>query len=72
MSQRVEILLNGEPQAVPEGQSVTELLESLGIEPSRVALELDRNILKKTEWANTKLRGGEEVEIVHFVGGGSR
>ena len=46
MSQRVEILLNGEPQAVPEGQSVTELLESLGIEPSRVALELDRNILK--------------------------
>ena len=70
MSQSVEILLNGERQTVPEGQSMMELLESLGIEPSRVALELDRNILKKTEWPTTKLRGGEEVEIVHFVGGG--
>ena len=66
----VEILLNGERQSVPEGQSVTELLESLGIEPSRVALELDRNIVRKEAWATTTLQGGEEVEIVHFVGGG--
>ncbi|MCW5980222.1 MAG: sulfur carrier protein ThiS [Bryobacteraceae bacterium] len=66
----IEILLNGARREIPEGQSVTELLESLGLEPSRVAVELDRDILKKTEWSTTRLRGGEEVEVVHFVGGG--
>jgi thiamine biosynthesis protein ThiS len=66
----VEILLNGARQTVPAGQSVSELLESIGIEPSRVAVELNRNILKKTEWSTTHLHGGEEVEVVHFVGGG--
>jgi len=66
----VEIVLNGERQTVPEGQSVTQLLESMGVEPSRVAVELNRNILRKNAWPTTLLGRGDEVEVVHFVGGG--
>jgi thiamine biosynthesis protein ThiS len=66
----VEIVLNGERQTVPEGQSVTQLLESLGVEPSRVAVELNRQILRKNDWSTTRVSGGDEVEVVHFVGGG--
>lgn len=66
----VEIQLNGERRNVPEGQTVTELIEAMGIDLSRVAVELDRNILRKADWSTTRLHGGEEVEVVHFVGGG--
>ncbi len=66
----MEILINGQPREVPEGQTVLELLTSLGLDPSRVAVELDGVIVKKNEWPETALRPGARLEIVHFVGGG--
>ena len=66
----IEILVNGKAASVPQGQTVLGLLESLGIKPDRVAVELDRRIVKQGEWSATELRAGAEVEIVHFVGGG--
>jgi len=66
----LEIVLNGEPHTTPEGQTVLGLLEELQLDPSRVAVELDRNIVKQPSWAETVLRAGAEVEIVQFVGGG--
>ncbi len=70
MNPMVEILVNGEPRQVAEGQSVLELLQALEIPLDRVAVELDRSILKRERWEATRLRGGEQLEIVHFVGGG--
>jgi sulfur carrier protein len=66
----IEIVLNGERRAAREGQSVLGLLEELQLDPARVAVELDRRILKQPLWAETMLRAGAEVEIVQFVGGG--
>jgi thiamine biosynthesis protein ThiS len=66
----ISISLNGEPHAAPEGQTVLELLRALEIDPERVAIELDRRILKQPRWAETELRPGAQVEIVQFVGGG--
>ena len=66
----IEIVLNGEPRAASEGQTVLGLLEQLALDPARVAVELDRRILKPAFWAETVLRPGAEIEIVHFVGGG--
>jgi sulfur carrier protein len=66
----IEILLNGKSASVPKGQTVLGLLESLGIQPARVAVELNRRIVKQREWPSTQLSAGAEVEIVHFVGGG--
>jgi sulfur carrier protein len=66
----LQIVLNGEPHNTPEGQTVLGLLEELQLDPARVAVELDRRIVKQPLWAETVLRAGAEVEIVQFVGGG--
>jgi len=66
----IEIVLNGEPRRAREGETVLGLLEELRIDPARVAIELDRRILKRPFWADTALRPGAEIEIVQFVGGG--
>lgn len=66
----MQIVLNGNTTDVPQDETVLGLLRSLQIEPDRVAVEVDRRIVKQPEWSATVLRSGVEVEIVHFVGGG--
>ncbi|MBV9744072.1 MAG: sulfur carrier protein ThiS [Acidobacteriia bacterium] len=66
----IEIVLNGEPRRAAEGQTVLGLLEELQLDPARVAVELERRILKKPLWGETEIRAGAEIEIVQFVGGG--
>jgi len=67
---QIEIVVNGEPRSVPDGFTVSELLDSLGLPADRVAVEYNREILKKDRWATTRLQPGDRLEIVHFVGGG--
>jgi thiamine biosynthesis protein ThiS len=66
----IDIVVNGEPQRTPEGQTVMGLLHQLELDPARVAVELDRRILKQPHWPETILRPGAQLEIVQFVGGG--
>jgi thiamine biosynthesis protein ThiS len=66
----IAITLNGQPYAATEGQTILELLRALGIEPERVAVELDRRIVKQPHWSETEVVAGAQVEIVQFVGGG--
>ena len=66
----MEIVVNGEPRALREGQTILELLHELHLEPARVAVELDRRIVKQAQWAGTVLSSGARLEIVQFVGGG--
>ena len=66
----MQITLNGEAREVREGETVLGLLESLGLDPGRVAVELDRAILKRPEWGTRVLAPGSALEVVHFVGGG--
>ena len=66
----IEILVNGERRSVNEGETVLQLLRSLGLEPSRVAVELNRRIVKQPLWSETEVPAGAELEIVQFVGGG--
>ena len=65
----MEIIVNGEPTRI-EAMSVARLLDHLGIDPQRVAVELNLDILPKGEYATTPLKDGDRLEIVHFVGGG--
>jgi len=66
----IEIVVNGRPRRVPEGLNVTGLLAVLEIEAARVAVELDREIVRKPEWESTPIREGAQLEVVWFVGGG--
>jgi thiamine biosynthesis protein ThiS len=66
----IPIVVNGQPQTAPAGQTILGLLRQLGLDPARVAVELDRRIVKHPHWAETVLRPGAQIEIVQFVGGG--
>jgi thiamine biosynthesis protein ThiS len=67
----IEVVVNGNPRRVPEGLSVVGLLTFLAIDPARVAVELNRTIVRKAEWASVTIGEGANVEVVWFVGGGA-
>ena len=66
----IQVVVNGNPHDVPQGASIIELLQILEIDPSRVAVELNREIVRKPQWESTMVGEGAQVEIVWFVGGG--
>ncbi|MCL4154882.1 UNVERIFIED_CONTAM: hypothetical protein GTU68_005930 [Idotea baltica] len=66
----VEILLNGE-QKTTESSTVTQLLEELALSGKKVAVELNKEIVKRELYPTTQLSSGDVLELVHFVGGGS-
>ena len=66
----IQIVVNGEPKQVPEGLNVLGLLANLGVDPERVAVELNRSIVRQIDWRDRQVEGGASVEIVQFVGGG--
>lgn len=66
----IQIIVNGQSRTTAAGQTVAGLLAELGLKPQRLAIELDRQIVKQADWPATVLRDGARVEIVQFVGGG--
>ncbi|WP_234028788.1 sulfur carrier protein ThiS [Pseudoblastomonas halimionae] len=67
--ERIDITLNGETKRVAPG-TVLGLLRELGLDPARVAVERNREIAPRSSHADTAIAAGDEIEIVHFVGGG--
>lgn len=65
----MNITINGEAASI-EPLSVQDYLLTIGIDPRRVAVELNREILPKADYPGTRLKDGDNLEIVHFVGGG--
>jgi sulfur carrier protein len=65
----MRITVNGEEQQI-EPKTVLGFIVEIGIDPRRVAVELNMDILEKGEYATTMLKEGDALEIVHFVGGG--
>jgi len=66
----IQVVLNGEPRSVPAGLTVDRLLEFIEMDPSRVAVELNRAIVRKPVWSSTEVCEGAQLEVVWFVGGG--
>jgi thiamine biosynthesis protein ThiS len=66
----IEIVVNGESRQMAEGRTLLDLLGELDLDPARVAIEMNRRIVKKPSWEGTVLDEGARVEIVQFVGGG--
>ena len=66
----MEITLNGEKHFLMEPLSVVNLLRSLGVDPEKVAVELDRRIVRVPDWGGVMVGDGAVVEVVQFVGGG--
>ena len=66
----MKLTINGEPQ-LSSAKTLGALVETLGMKPDRVAIELNREIVPRDQWPQTPLHDGDRLEIVHFVGGGS-
>ncbi len=66
----MEVIVNGESRRIADGTTVLGLLHELQIDPARVAVELDRTIIRAAEWPGRRLNEGARLEIVQFVGGG--
>jgi thiamine biosynthesis protein ThiS len=67
---QIRIVVNGEARSLVEGQTIAQLLGELDLDPARVAVEMDRRIVKPHEWAGAVIADGAQLEIVQFVGGG--
>jgi len=67
--QAMNVILNGKPRLAADAQSVRALLDELKLSPDRVAIELNRKLLRSDKY-DTPLQEGDELEIVTFVGGG--
>ena len=65
----MELRVNGEDRSF-DGCTLHELIASMGLDPSRVAVELNGDIVPRADFSNMKLKDGDSLEIVHFVGGG--
>jgi thiamine biosynthesis protein ThiS len=68
----MRLTINGKEQTFEDALTLAQLIEQLGMKGDRVAAELNRDIVSRTQWAETSLKDGDQLEIVHFVGGGSR
>jgi len=66
----MELKINGKPFQVEENSHIDQLLKQLELNPHQVIIELNRNILKKETFADTRLSQGDTLEIIQFVGGG--
>jgi thiazole synthase len=68
--QSLAIQVNGEPRRVSAGLSITQMLAELGLDPQRVAVERNRDVLPRSQLGEVTVEDGDQYEIVHFVGGG--
>ncbi len=66
----VDISVNGEPRAIPPNHTVAALLGTLGLDPRKVAVERNEAIVSRSQYDATPLDAGDQIEIVHFIGGG--
>ena len=66
----MNVIINGERRELPGRLTVEALIEHLELDSRRVAVEINRRILKRAEFGDVTVREGDELEVVHFVGGG--
>jgi len=67
----LRVYVNGEAKEVSAPTSLSELIAQLDLPAARIAVELNRNVVRRHDWNATMLNDDDALEIVHFVGGGS-
>jgi sulfur carrier protein len=67
----LKIVLNGTTRDVKESMTVSSLLQELGIHAERVAVEINLQIIERTDFKITPLKEGDQIELIGFVGGGT-
>ena len=66
----MNIILNGEPYSTADGNTILNLLQEKNVNPDRVVVEYNKNIVPKSDFANVKIAENDALEVLEFVGGG--
>ena len=66
----IEVLANGEPRTIPDGQTVAGFLAARELDPDVVVVERNGEIVSRSRFGELRLMAGDRLEVVHFVGGG--
>jgi thiamine biosynthesis protein ThiS len=64
------VFVNGDEKEFGSGISLAELITQLDLPAARIAIELNREVVRRSDWGGTMLKDDDRIEIVHFVGGG--
>ena len=67
----MRVYLNGESKTVEDDLTLAQLVSLLELPVLRIAIEVNRTVIRRADWEKTKLSEEDRIEIVHFVGGGS-
>lgn len=66
----MNVFLNGEVREIPEGMNLEELLDHFSLPSQRIAIELNKGVVRRKDWAEIKVSESDKIEVIHFVGGG--
>lgn len=66
----MRVQINGEVRDVSDELKLSELVTELSLAPERVAIELNKQVVRRSQWPETTLAEGDRIEVVQFVGGG--
>lgn len=67
----MKVFINGESKEISgEGLNLNELLKNLSLPQERIAVELNKAVVRKKDWDTVRVKDADKIEIVHFVGGG--
>jgi thiamine biosynthesis protein ThiS len=66
----LQVNINGQSKEIPDHLTLSGLVAHLELASERIAVELNREVVRRKDWSTIKLREGDQLEIVHFVGGG--
>lgn len=66
----IQVYLNGETRKIPSDFNLQQLLEHFSLPSQRVAVELNKTVVRRGDWKATKINDADTIEVIHFVGGG--
>jgi len=70
LDESLEVRVNGEQRRMPRGITIAAMLGELGLDPLRVAVERNLEIVPRSNLGELRVEDGDNYEVVHFVGGG--
>ena len=66
----MKVIVNGEKREIASEMNLYELLENFSLPRERIAVELNKTVVRKKDWERILIKDADKIEIVHFVGGG--
>jgi len=66
----MKVIINGEAKEISDELNLSGLLKHFSLPQERIAIELNKQVVRKKDWENITINDGDKLEVIHFVGGG--